>query len=151
MHSTCSVPLCTFIWALSVQLTQRPTAKKSMITVWPNVASFHIALCTFSPGHSRYPNRKAVFLCLPVYSAGNKSQIVQSWIWHGSDGPPDCGCHGSLLYAALLVLIPGITMFQYKSTVHSVFLSQSFLWAFICDLSAPFSQEQRTKLKNEYL
>ena len=60
-----------------------------------NVAHFNIVVCTLPPGHARYSSRKAVFLCLPVYSVGCMSHVAQSCPWHKSDEPPGHGCYGS--------------------------------------------------------
>ena len=60
-----------------------------------NAVHFNIAMCFLPPGHSRYSNRKTVFLCLPVYSVGRMSHVAQSYPWHKSDGPPGHGCYSS--------------------------------------------------------
>ena len=49
------------------------------IRIWQNLVSFNIVMYTFLLGHSRVANRKAVFLCMPVYiySKGRMCRIAQ--------------------------------------------------------------------------
>ena len=75
VHAECSpmyIYICTFSAPYNYPRT-KAYFKKIKIRMWRNVAGFNIVLCTFPPGHSSFSNRKAVFLCLPVYSAGRMS------------------------------------------------------------------------------
>ena len=125
-HYKCTVQQCSpmhiYMCTLSVPYTRtKAYFVKLKIGIWQNLVSFNISRCALFCEAITGSLTGRQFLCLSVYSESRMRQIVQpsnarSQMDHLATAVTVHGC----IYA-FFVLIPGITMYQYKCTVHSVF------------------------------